>query len=61
MDLQTYRGQTIKLQFVTYSGNGRYDKSRIDNVQLAVEAPNWTPSNASVVQVVNDAYSLDGA
>ena len=53
MDLQAYRGQTIKLQFVTYSGNGRYDKSRIDNVSLNTEVPGWVLSSASLSSVQN--------
>ena len=60
MDLQAYQGQTIKLRFVTYSGFQRADKSRIDNLSLNIEAPDWNVSSASVVQVANDIYSLDG-
>lgn len=51
VDLQQVRGETIQLRFRTHWDSG---KARIDNLTLQTEVPDWTISNASAVQVVND-------
>ncbi|MCP4545097.1 MAG: hypothetical protein GY835_01370, partial [bacterium] len=46
LDLQAYRGQSIRLRFRTYWGSSsRNDKARVDNVRLAVEVPDWQASD----------------
>lgn len=59
VDLQRLRGETIQLQFRTHWYHGR---ARIDNLVIQTEVPDWTISNASTVQVVNnDPQSLGGS
>ncbi|MCP4591976.1 MAG: hypothetical protein GY842_14675, partial [bacterium] len=63
LDLQAYRGQSIRLRFRTYWGNAnRNDKARVDNVRLAVEVPDWQAASTvyGYVAVRDDAFSLDG-
>ena len=60
VDLQAFQGQRIKLRFLTDGDRDRNSIARIDNVSLNVEAPDWTPSDASVVGVISDTASLAG-
>ncbi|MBN2003560.1 MAG: Ig-like domain-containing protein [Anaerolineae bacterium] len=56
MDVQTFRGQSIKLRF-TAAYDGR---ARIDNVTLNVETPGWTPSDGRYAHIA-DVGGIDGA
>ncbi|WP_224362947.1 M23 family metallopeptidase [Hyalangium versicolor] len=59
LDLQKFRGQTIQLRFRNWDWPGR---SRLDNLRIAVEIPEWKPSSVTGVQRSEDSSSLpDGA
>lgn len=51
LDLQAFQSQTIKLRFRTAWFNAT---ARIDTIRLSVEVPQWTPSDARLVQITNN-------
>ncbi|MCG8349890.1 MAG: hypothetical protein MI924_19155, partial [Chloroflexales bacterium] len=56
-DIQAFQGQTIKLRFRTDDHRRRDGRARIDNLSLRKEVPEWTPSDArqvSIVQIEDD-------
>lgn len=58
LDVQTFRGQNVKLRFQSDTDSYWQGTARIDNLSLEIETPGWTVSNASLVRVVGDSYSL---
>lgn len=52
LDIQRFQGQSIKLRFRNYGD--WIATSRVENVSLSVDTPAWTPSDARMVQIVND-------
>jgi hypothetical protein len=63
VNLQAFQGRTIKLRLRTddYPYDGKNGQARVDNLTLHTEVPGWTSSDATRIQVVNDANSKDGA
>lgn len=51
LDLQAFRGQTIKLRFRTDPNQAIPGLARIDNVVLQTVVPGWSVSNSSAVRV----------
>jgi hypothetical protein len=63
VDLQAFRGQTIKLRARVddFGFDGRNGQVRLDNLTLHTEVPHWVPSDAAQVQIVNDTRRMEGA
>lgn len=61
LDIQTFRGQTVKLRFATDGSSYWGVRSRVDNISLQVEAPDWKVSDSGFVRVVDNDYSKPGS
>ncbi len=60
LDVQAFQGQTIKLRFRNDTAGWRNGQARIDNLALAIEAPQWKPSDSNLVRLKQDSNSING-
>ncbi|MBN1314939.1 MAG: Ig-like domain-containing protein, partial [Anaerolineales bacterium] len=60
IDIQAWQGQTIKLRFRADTESYYSTRSRIDNISLNNEVPDWTFTDALYTAIISNSNNLDG-